>query len=170
MSVWWNWQTWRTQNPLIAISCGFKSRYRHQIRTMVLIWNHRAFFIAQKANDIWFEILFNMFQSIQRNAVSSFKRRSSFIPKRPHFFSVRFRLIFSAAAFQTVFWENFLFDRKLYCLTELSAFEVGFMQCFLLRLISQVRLFHRAKISSYECGKLSEKKMLKTCPEDDFVL
>ena len=86
------------------------------------------------------------------------------------FFSVRFCLIFSAAAFWTFFWEKFLFDRKLYCLTESPAFEVSFMVCFLFRLIFQIRLFHRAKISSYECGKLSEKKMLKTCPEDDFVL
>ena len=23
------WQTWRTQNPLVAIPCGFKSRLRH---------------------------------------------------------------------------------------------------------------------------------------------
>lgn len=86
------------------------------------------------------------------------------------FFSVRFCLIFSAAAFRTVFWEKFLFDRKLYCLTKLSAFEVSFMGCFLLHLIFRIWLFHQTKISSYECGKLSEKKMLKTCPEDNFVL
>lgn len=77
--------------------------------------------------------------------------------------------IFSGG-FQDGFWEKFSFDRKLYCLTESSAFEVGFMGCFLFRLIFQIQLFHQAKISSYECGKLSEKKMLKTCPENDFVL
>ena len=27
---WWNWQTRRTQNPVMATSCGFKSRLRHQ--------------------------------------------------------------------------------------------------------------------------------------------
>ena len=28
------WQTWRTQNPLVATPCGFKSRHRHlKIRT-----------------------------------------------------------------------------------------------------------------------------------------
>ena len=26
---WWNWQTRRTQNPVMATSCGFKSRLRH---------------------------------------------------------------------------------------------------------------------------------------------
>ena len=30
MPVCWNWQTRRTQNPLVAIPCGFKSHYRHQ--------------------------------------------------------------------------------------------------------------------------------------------
>ena len=29
---WWNWQTRRTQNPVMATSCGFKSRLRHQQR------------------------------------------------------------------------------------------------------------------------------------------
>ena len=93
-----------------------------------------------------------------------------FYSKASAFFSVRFCLIFSAAAFRMFFWEKLLFDSKLYCLTESSVFEVDFLECFLFRLISRIQLFHRAKISSYECGKLSEKKMLKTCPEDDFVL
>ena len=170
MSVWWNWQTWRTQNPLIAISCGFKSRYRHQIRTMVLIWKPSCFFYCSKSEQY---LVWNFIQYVSEHTEERcfvIQTAFFFYSEASAFFSVRFCLIFSAAAFQTVFWENFLFDRKLYCLTELSAFEVGFMQCFLLRLISQVRLFHRAKISSYECGKLSEKKMLKTCPEDDFVL
>ena len=30
MPKWWNWQTRRTQNPVMATSCGFKSRLRHQ--------------------------------------------------------------------------------------------------------------------------------------------
>ena len=93
-----------------------------------------------------------------------------FYSKASAFFSVRFLPYIFSGGFQDVFWEKLLFDRKLYCLTELPAFEVGFMECFLFRLISRIWLFHRAKISSYECGKLSEKKMLKTCPEDDFVL
>ena len=28
--VWWNWQTRRTQNPVVAIPCGFDPRHRHQ--------------------------------------------------------------------------------------------------------------------------------------------
>ena len=28
--VCWNWQTRRTQNPLVATPCGFKSHHRHQ--------------------------------------------------------------------------------------------------------------------------------------------
>ena len=170
MSVWWNWQTWRTQNPLIAISCGFKSRYRHQIRTMVLIWNHRAFFIAQKSERY---LVWNFIQYVSEHTEEGcFVIQTAFLfySKASAFFSVRFCLIFSAAAFRTVFWEKLLFDSKLYCLTESSVFEVDFLECFLFRLISRIQLFHRAKISSYGCGKLSEKKMLKTCPEDDFVL
>lgn len=31
MPKWWNWQTRRTQNPVVAIPCGFKSHFRHQI-------------------------------------------------------------------------------------------------------------------------------------------
>lgn len=27
---WWNWQTRRTQNPVYASTCGFKSHLRHQ--------------------------------------------------------------------------------------------------------------------------------------------
>ena len=30
MAMWWNWQTRRTQNPLMETSCGFKSHHRHQ--------------------------------------------------------------------------------------------------------------------------------------------
>ena len=29
--VCWNWQTRWTQNPLVAIPCGFKSRHRHHV-------------------------------------------------------------------------------------------------------------------------------------------
>lgn len=29
MPKWWNWQTRRTQNPEVAIPCGFDSRLRH---------------------------------------------------------------------------------------------------------------------------------------------
>ena len=32
MPVWWNWQTRRTQNPVVAIPCGFDPHYRHQIK------------------------------------------------------------------------------------------------------------------------------------------
>ena len=35
--VWWNWQTWRTQNPLMATSCGFESHHRHQKSTVIMI-------------------------------------------------------------------------------------------------------------------------------------
>ena len=40
---WWNWQTRRTQNPMVAIPCGFKSHLRHQniqppdIRVVVIL-------------------------------------------------------------------------------------------------------------------------------------
>lgn len=30
LPVCWNWQTRRTQNPLPAMACGFKSHHRHQ--------------------------------------------------------------------------------------------------------------------------------------------
>ena len=30
MPVCWNWQTRWTQNPLVAIPCGFDPRHRHQ--------------------------------------------------------------------------------------------------------------------------------------------
>ena len=30
MLVWWNRQTRRTQNPLLATVCGFKSHHQHQ--------------------------------------------------------------------------------------------------------------------------------------------
>ena len=30
--VWWNWQTRRTQNPVVAIPCGFDPHYRHHVR------------------------------------------------------------------------------------------------------------------------------------------
>ena len=30
---WWNWQTCWTQNPVVAIPCGFDPRHRHQKRT-----------------------------------------------------------------------------------------------------------------------------------------
>ena len=66
-----------------------------------------CFFIVQKANDIWFEILFNIFQGIQRNAVSSFKRRSSFIPKRPHFSLCVFALYFQRRLSGWFFERNF---------------------------------------------------------------
>ena len=39
--VCWNWQTRRTQNPLPATACGFKSHHRHQsniIRTKSSLW------------------------------------------------------------------------------------------------------------------------------------
>lgn len=31
------WQTMRTQNPLVATPCGFKSHHRHHVRTITLI-------------------------------------------------------------------------------------------------------------------------------------
>ena len=30
LPVWWNWQTRRTQNPVVAIPCRFDPDYRHQ--------------------------------------------------------------------------------------------------------------------------------------------
>ena len=30
LPAWWNWQTSRTQNPVVAIPCGFDPRRRHQ--------------------------------------------------------------------------------------------------------------------------------------------
>ena len=39
MGVWWNWQTRRTQNPMMVTSCGFKSHYPHQKRQLwYLCW------------------------------------------------------------------------------------------------------------------------------------
>ena len=38
------WQTWRTQNPLVAIPCGFKSRLRHHIKYRLLIQRLVLFF------------------------------------------------------------------------------------------------------------------------------
>ena len=34
--VWWNWQTCRTQNPVVAIPCGFDPRHRHHIGATIL--------------------------------------------------------------------------------------------------------------------------------------
>ena len=41
------WQTWRTQNPLVAIPCGFKSHFRHQERG-VFAREHRVFISRKK--------------------------------------------------------------------------------------------------------------------------
>ena len=35
--VCWNWQTRRTQNPLLATACGFESHHRHHRRTLIWI-------------------------------------------------------------------------------------------------------------------------------------
>ena len=49
MPEWWNWQTCRTQNPVVAIPCGFDPRFRHQqkdhlsTKTNGLFWMMFAF-------------------------------------------------------------------------------------------------------------------------------
>ena len=46
--VWWNWQTCWTQNPVVAIPCGFDPRHRHQtvqIRTLCLLAKRSDLFI-----------------------------------------------------------------------------------------------------------------------------
>ena len=44
------WQTMRTQNPLVATPCGFKSHHRHQIRTSRLIEALRFFSFVLVSN------------------------------------------------------------------------------------------------------------------------
>ena len=43
--VCWNWQTRRTQNPLVAIPCGFDPRHRHQKRSNFCLPKVTSFFI-----------------------------------------------------------------------------------------------------------------------------
>ena len=38
MPKWWNWQTRRTQNPMFARTCGFKSHLRHQQKESVALF------------------------------------------------------------------------------------------------------------------------------------
>ena len=38
MPVCWNWQTRRTQNPLMATSCGFDPHHRHHGKARQTIW------------------------------------------------------------------------------------------------------------------------------------
>ena len=33
LPVWWNWQTRGTQNPVVAIPCGFDPHHRHHVGT-----------------------------------------------------------------------------------------------------------------------------------------
>ncbi len=41
--MWWNWQTRGTQNPVVAIPCGFDPHHRHQSRQV--FWACRNFFV-----------------------------------------------------------------------------------------------------------------------------
>ena len=41
--VWWNWQTWRTQNPLVATPCGFDPRHRHHVKNLFCLLDKRGF-------------------------------------------------------------------------------------------------------------------------------
>ena len=45
LPVCWNWQTRRTQNPLLETTCGFESHHRHHIiRTLIWIESESLFF------------------------------------------------------------------------------------------------------------------------------
>ena len=45
MPVWWNWQTWWTQNPLVAIPCRFESGHRHHESPQSMIQSAEDFLI-----------------------------------------------------------------------------------------------------------------------------
>ena len=66
-----------------------------------------CFFIAQKTDDIWFEVLFNIFQGHTEERCFVIQTAFLFYSEAAAFFSVRFCFIFSAAAFRTVFERNF---------------------------------------------------------------
>ena len=57
MPPWWNWQTRRTQNPVVVIPCRFDSDRRHQKRTQViycvlfLLSVFRKFFLILSASS-----------------------------------------------------------------------------------------------------------------------
>ena len=53
--MWWNWQTWRTQNPLMATSCGFESHHRHQKKALL-----RKCFFKRNPPNRWVKYCFAM--------------------------------------------------------------------------------------------------------------
>ena len=48
--VWWNWQTRRTQNPMVAIPCRFDPDYRHQ-KTQRSIRSSVFFSFSDRSTD-----------------------------------------------------------------------------------------------------------------------
>ena len=46
LPVWWNWQTWRIQNPLVATPCGFDPRHRHHNDRRFLFQEPAVFFLS----------------------------------------------------------------------------------------------------------------------------
>ena len=53
MPVWWNWQTRRTQNPVVAIPCRFDPDYRHQEKT-----DNRLSFSFSFEREVFFSLIF----------------------------------------------------------------------------------------------------------------
>ncbi len=85
------WQTRRTQNPLMATSCGFKSRLRHQIKNRVYIYS--VFYLpytgpanrAKSGSQVCElrrkpdEITHAIFQTLNAETVSLLKRGQQYI-------------------------------------------------------------------------------------------
>ena len=44
--VCWNWQTRRTQNPLVVTPCGFDPRHRHKKRSSLTVSRSGSFFLS----------------------------------------------------------------------------------------------------------------------------
>ena len=87
MPVWWNWQTWWTQNPLLATTCRFESGHRHQthiIRTKSSLWEMGSDYCF-----IWTMISFRMEQSgdwsLNQEGRRSEKANNQFKRRRHHY-------------------------------------------------------------------------------------
>lgn len=53
------WQTRRTQNPLMATSCGFKSHCRHCFLESVKSWKHRIYVVSEAYSFFLYKAAWN---------------------------------------------------------------------------------------------------------------
>ena len=64
LPVWWNWQTRRTQNPVVAIPCRFDPDHRHQKKPVNLTIDGFFHFFFTSQNTQFYEYIYHLFYNV----------------------------------------------------------------------------------------------------------